>query len=80
MPRTKLHEHLHKHDRLVRLIWGAMAAEGLSVSDMEDRTGISRARLYKRRAKPEDFTIEEITRLGRNLGIPIEELRQSIRY
>ncbi len=80
MPRTKLHDHLHKYDGLVRLIWGAMAVEGLSASDMESRTGISRARLYSRKNKPADLTIEEITVLCRNLSIPIEDVRAAIRY
>lgn len=80
MPRTKMHAQLRKYDGVVRLIWGAMAAEGLTVSDMEARTGISRTRLYARKKRPEDFTLEEVTRLCRNLSIPIDDMRAAIRY
>ena len=80
MPRTKLYEHAHRYDAVVRLIWGAMAANGLTARDMEDRTGISRARLYKRKQHPADLTLEEITVLCRNLSIPIDDVRAAIRY
>lgn len=80
MPKTKLHDHVNRYDAFVRLIWGAMAAEGLTVDDMEARTGISRTRLYNRKKKPAELTLEEITTLCRNLSIPIDDVRAALRY
>ena len=65
---------------LVKVIWGELVARELTVDDLADRTGISRDRLYRRKARPEEFTVDELVTICRNLSIPIEELRAAIKY
>ena len=53
---------------------------GLTNEQLGDKAHISRTTVARRKANPEDLTLGELRRLGRALGIPIEELRAAIRY
>lgn len=80
MPKVTYAAFAKKGIEIGTLIFGRMAVRDLSIQDMAGRTGISEGRLYARRKKPEDLTVGELVTLGRNLGIPIDELRSALRY
>ena len=78
MPRTRLDK--KKHDALGVLVNGYVYKDGGSLTDGAEKTGLSRATLCRRLAKPGDFTIDELLSFGRKYGVPIDELRAAIRY
>lgn len=80
MPRTILDEHKERNMKIVEVIWGKKAALGLSTEDVAIKSGISSHTLYRRRNRPEEFTLGELIKLCRTLNVPIEELRGAIRY
>ncbi len=65
---------------IVRLIWGELESRNMPVPELAERTGISYNILYRRKRQPENFTVGELQKIGRNLGIPIEKLRAAIGY
>ena len=79
MPKT-IFEKPRKYDKLMTLIIGNAAVKGKSRPDIAHIAGIAESTIYTRFRAPENFTIDEILRLGRGLNIPIEELRQAITY
>lgn len=79
MPRVNLGRNT-ANEKLVALIWGMAAVRGLTSEELGDKASLSRTTIARRKANPEDLTIGELRRLGRALGIPIEELRDAIRY
>lgn len=79
MPRTNLGRNI-ANEKIVALIWGAAAVNGLNNEQLSARVKLSPATLHRRRTSPEDFTLGELRRIGRALNIPVEELRAAIRY
>lgn len=80
MPRTLLDAQNRKDDRISALIWGELMARGITVDELALRTKIGRGVLYRRLKSPGDFTVKELCRICRNLSIPIETLRDTIKY
>ena len=79
MPRVKLGRN-PANDKIIALIWGMADVHGLTNEQLGDKANISRTTVARRKANPEDITLGELRRLGRALGIPIEDLRDAIRY
>lgn len=79
MPRVNLGRNI-ANEKIVTLIWGTAVARGLNDEKLSAKAHMSRATVYRRRSKPEDLTLGELRALGRALNIPIEELREAIRY
>lgn len=79
MPRTNLGRNI-ANEKIVALIWGTAAAAGLTTEELGAKAKISRSRIYARKNKPEDLTLRELRSIGRALNIPIDELREAIRY
>lgn len=79
MPRTNLGRNI-ANEKIVALIWGTAAAAGLTAEELGAKAKISRSRIYARKNKPEDLTLRELRSIGRALNIPIDELREAIRY
>ena len=80
MPRTKLNNR-NKFDGVIAVIWGELAVQGMQVSDLAKRVGIGQTTLYEPKKNPEKFSLERLCKIGKNLGIPIETLREAaIRY
>lgn len=79
MPRTKpLIE--RKGEEIVALLWGTMALQGTSAAAVAKKAKIDPATLSRRKKKPEDFTVGELMALGRALAIPVDTLRQALKY
>lgn len=79
MLRTNLGRNI-ANEKIVALIWGTAAAAGLTTEELGAKAKISRSRIYARKNKPEDLTLRELRSIGRALNIPIDELREAIRY
>lgn len=79
MPRVNLGRNT-ANEKLVALIWGQAAVQDLSTTQLAERAKISRTKLYELKKSPEDMTVGELRRIGRALGIQIEDLRAAIRY
>lgn len=47
----------------VRKLKAAMVARGVGVDELARETGLSRALVYRRLAKPDDFSIGEVRRV-----------------
>ena len=79
MPRTNLGRNIATAI-LAAQFWGPAAAAGLTTEELGAKAKISRSRIYARKNKPEDLTLRELRSIGRALNIPIDELREAIRY
>lgn len=79
MPRVKpLIE--KKGSSLARLLWGQMAVNDVSLGDVAQKMNMGVNTLRRRKEDPESLTVGELLKMGKLLNIPIEDLRQSIRY
>ena len=79
MPRVKLGRKPND-EVLISLLWGRKAAIGMPVGTMAEKAGMTPQTLRSRKKSPQDFSLKELLKLGRALDIPIEELRDAIRY
>lgn len=78
MPRVTICRDKHLH--LTKLINGKKSTSGETDEEIARAIGMSRQTLTSRRNHPGTFTIDEIEKLGRLLSVPIDELRQEIKY
>ena len=51
-----------------------------TLSALAEKAGMTPQTLRARKKSPQDFSLKELLKLGRALDIPIEELRDAIRY
>jgi hypothetical protein len=65
---------------LARLLWGQMAVNDVSLGDVAQKMNMGVNTLRRRKEDPESLTVGELLKMGKLLNIPIEDLRQSIRY
>ena len=65
---------------LARLLWGQMAVNDVSLGDVAQKMNMGVNTLRRRKEDPESITVGELLKMGKLLNIPIEDLRQSIRY
>jgi len=79
MPKT-IFEKPRKYDKLAALLRGNAFTQGKSYIDIGTMINCHQNTVVARFKHPENFTLDEVTRLGRGLNIPIEELRQAIQY
>lgn len=79
MPRVKLGRKPND-EVLISLLWGRQVAMGMPVGTMAEKAGMTPQTLRSRKKSPQDFSLKELLKLGRALDIPIEELRDAIRY
>jgi hypothetical protein len=82
MPRTKFDPNNGKYRELGVLINGAAAVDGKNWAVVGGVMGYTDwATIRKYLQHPEKLSLETLSRLGRNLGIPIDQLRlAAIRY
>ena len=80
MPRTKLGMRQPPHAELGQLISGAAYMRRATMDDLGAAIGRTPKTARSRLRNPGELTVDELVRLGRKLGIPIEQLREAIRY
>lgn len=78
MPRTLSSN--EKYRTLGILLNGAAKSEKKDLDEVARIIGLSRRSAYKYLKFPEKLSTEKLLKLGRNLNIPIDELRESLRY
>ena len=64
------------HAKLCALIAGYREEAGVEWQAVAEMAGLSRSTLHVRRHKPETFTLDELSRIRRGLGIPADEMRE----
>lgn len=79
MPKT-VFDKKPKYSKLTTLLRGTAITEGKTYEDIAVMLSCNKNTIAARFKHPENFTIDELTRIGRGLNIPIEELRQAIQY
>ena len=79
MPKT-VFEKPRKYDKLIALFRGTAITKDKTFEDIGAMINCHPNTVTARFKHPEKFTLDEVTRIGRGLNIPIEELRQSIQY
>lgn len=80
MPRTKLQTRQPPHAQLGQLIAGAAFMRQMNTEQLAAAIGRSENTVRARLRSLGELTVSELTRLGRKLGIPIDELRAAIHY
>ena len=78
MPKVKLGRPNLENSRINRLVWGYMASSGMGQTETARKAKMSPGTLAKRREDPDGWTLGELKRVARAVGIPIEELRGAI--
>ena len=79
MPRvTYLDTKNPTEDKIVTLLYGALAREGVQKQELAEALGMKPHTLLRRRKSPLDFTLGELQKACRKLHIPIEDLRAAI--
>lgn len=76
----KLRKPPQPHAELRLLLCGTMQIQDLTNEDVGRMIGTCKETARTRMAHPGSFTVDELTRLGQQLGIPIERLRAAISY
>lgn len=79
MPRT-IFDKPKKWDALKALVIGTAGVQGKKTAHLAPILDCAPSTVYSRMEDPGSFTLDEIIKLGRGLNIPIDELRQAIRY
>lgn len=64
--------------KIVALLYGAMATEGVQKQELADALGMDVTTLRRRKKSPLDFTLGELQKACRTLHIPIDDLRSAI--
>jgi hypothetical protein len=65
---------------LARLLWGQMAVNDVALGDVAQKMNMGVNTLRRGKEDPESLTVGDLLKMGKLLNIPIEDLRQSIRY
>lgn len=82
MPRVLLDKNssANKYRKLAVLLNGAAALDSKSPELIGKVIGMSRNTAHKYLESPEKLPLDKLLRLGKNLNIPIEDLRECMRY
>jgi len=80
MPRVNLVLDANKFRRLSTLVNGAIVVEDKSAADIANMLDISEPTARKYMRAPEALPWASLCKLCRKLNIPIEELRECIKY
>lgn len=80
MPRTNMCKCEIPHAQLGRLIIGFLGLRPNPAADVAAILRCSESTARARLRSPGDLTVAELTRIGRGLEIPIDELRGAIQY
>ena len=73
MPRVKLAE--PKYPKMTALIFGYAENKDISMEKLAAMLGITQPTLRVRRRSPETFSVDELDKAVRRLGIPIDDFR-----
>ena len=76
----KLRQREVPHAQLGLLLAGAAVVQDVGAEEIGVMIGCCGKTARSRLRNPGELTVSELTRLGKRLGIPIEELRAAIRY
>ena len=67
-------------EALTNLLWGRKAVTGMPAEEMAAIAGVSPRTMQERKKDPTDLTVKQLLRLGRQMGVPIEDLRAALKY
>ena len=80
MPRTKLCARDGPYRKLGLLINGHAKVEGKRLDELGHILGVCSKTAGEYMKNPERMRVEQLLKLARNLHIPIEDLRDGVRY
>ena len=80
MPRTKLGAINRKYDGITRLIEGYKATTGKTNTEIGKMINRCEDTISARLRKPGELKLDDLLHICRGMNIPIEEVRQNIRY
>jgi AraC-like DNA-binding protein len=78
MPRTILD--YERNAQLKTLLWGHIKRDNAVLEDGAKKLGMSPSTLSRRCKDPGSMTVDELLNFGRKYHVPIDELRQALRY
>jgi len=80
MPRTIFDREKDKYRKLRILLNGTFESDERDVEDVGTRIGVCGRQVRNYLKNPEKMTLDKLLRLGCVLDVPIEDLRECIRY
>lgn len=78
--RVKECKQKRRYDALYKEITSEMDIQNITAEEMAREIGVCTATFYNRLANPGKFQLEEVLKLCRRLGFPIEKTRSLLRY
>lgn len=69
MAKTQTNKNLKASDVFAVNLKGLMAMKGVSASEMQSYMGIGETTFYKRMKRPYEFTMDNVERAARRLGV-----------
>lgn len=69
MKKTQTNKNLKASDIFAVNLRGLMAMQGVSASEMQTYMGIGETTFYKRMKRPYEFTMDNVERAARRLGV-----------
>lgn len=78
MPRLK--QAYNRHEALQKSIYGAMCIQDKKVTDLAAQVGKDPRTVAGKIKNPDRMTLGELRQLCQALGIPVEEVREAIKF
>ena len=79
MPKLKARQRDRTDEELVRLIWGKKEEQSVTSEKLCAYAHCSNPKLQRIKAAPSKY-LPEVLRMGRCMGVPIEQIRAAIHY
>ena len=80
MPRVNLLLDSKRYNKLKLIINGYAKVEHKCVDELGRALGVNRRTIYRYLENPQDLQLDRLLKMTRCLGVPIEEVRECIRY
>ena len=80
MPRIKPSIDTTKYNKLQDLLWCAYKRSNKKSEEVGKALDVSGNQVHIYLRKPENMKIDKLLKFARNLNIPIDELREALRY
>ena len=78
MPRTNLDK--QPNEKLKTLLWGRIKRDNAALEAAAKKLDMSLSTLSRRCKDPGSMTVDELLKFGRRFHVPIDELREALRY
>jgi transposase len=80
MPKTNIFLDKQRYHKLRVLLNGTVGVSGMSKAEVAKHLNVSNRQVYDYLEAPEKMQLGKLLKMARFIGVPLEELRESIKY